>query len=130
MLVGGCDLFPKLGQYTFNPFVNDEYGMCCWMTESNLINGSNDPRKIYYNTDVNNYEFGFGEDIPSYNGFYFNVGYKDDTFNLARFEGVYSSEDAEADSTLYNIRSTVIQQLNPEARRNSSKQCFKRYISD
>lgn len=72
-------IFPQLKAenilYSLNPFMNDLNGICSWINDE-----INTCSKIYYNTQTSKYEFGFGQDVPTNQGFLYNIISKDYNF--------------------------------------------------
>lgn len=65
--------------YHLNPFVNDVNGCCSWIAgyqdpNTNLYPpGIGNQASFYFNFTSNKYEFGFGEDVWTYNKCYFHL---------------------------------------------------------
>lgn len=71
-------LFPKIGGYIFNPFVNDVNGYCVWQSSPTNHVGSNaviSAYRIYKNNGT--WYFGFGADFPYYQNFGYNTSIND-----------------------------------------------------
>lgn len=93
------ELYPKIiltnendyssGQkFVLNPFFNDENGICSYIAEFNTANNS----KLFYNTDIDKFEWSFGQSFPYHEGYGFSINARD--LKNTNYEyGSYYSED-------------------------------------
>lgn len=96
--------------YYLNPFVNNESGTC------EFINGRTTvPYRIYYDADASNFKYGFGNEVLTYDDYYFSYTNNDVTNGIgifSDFNNVYSNNTLNCKtSTSFEDRLSIINSL-------------------